>query len=86
MNVELITRDDLEKFKKDLLEEIRHLQLYPRKKSQKSKVWLKSFEVSKLLGISAGTLQNLRINGTLPFSKIGSLMYYKYEDIERLLK
>lgn len=85
MNVELITRDDLEKFKKDLLEEIRHMQMYPRKKGQESKAWLKSFEVRKLLGISAGTLQNLRINGTLPFSKIGGLLYYKYEDIEKLL-
>lgn len=86
MNVELITRDDLEKFKNDLLDEIRHLQLYPRKKGEESKPWLKSFEVRKLLGISAGTLQNLRINGTLPFSKVGGLLYYKYEDIEKLLK
>lgn len=86
MNVELITRDDLERFKNDLLEEIRHLQRYPRKKGEENKAWLKSFEVRKLLGISAGTLQNLRINGTLPFSKIGGLLYYKYEDIEKLLK
>lgn len=35
MNVELITRDDLERFKNDLLEEIRHLQRYPRKKGRR---------------------------------------------------
>lgn len=45
----------------------------------------KSYEVRKLLNISAGTLQNLRINGTLAYTKIGGLMYYKYSDIEKVL-
>ncbi|CAN1533966.1 Helix-turn-helix domain, group 17 [Flavobacteriaceae bacterium] len=85
MNVDLITKDDLERFKKELLEEIRRCQLYPRKPTQEMRVWLKSFEVRKLLGISAGTLQNLRINGTLPYNKIGGLMYYRYDDIQKLL-
>lgn len=85
MNVELITRDDLERFKKDLLEEIRKFQAFPRKRGEEQRNWLKSFEVRKLLGISAGTLQNLRINGTLPFSKIGGLLYYRYEDILKLM-
>ncbi|MGJ1203826.1 helix-turn-helix domain-containing protein [Sphingobacterium lactis] len=40
----------------------------------------------KLLGISAGTLQNLRVKGTLPYKKISGLMYYKYEDIQRLME
>lgn len=85
MNVDLITKDDLEKFKKELLEEIRRYQLFPRKQGQETRVWLKSFEVRKLLGISAGTLQNLRINGTLPYNKIGGLMYYRYDDIQKLM-
>ena len=71
MKVELITREDLEVFKKDILEEIRRNRLHPRKTEQEPKEWLKSYEVRKLLGISAGTLQNLRLNGTLPFTKIG---------------
>jgi hypothetical protein len=85
MNVDLITRDDLDKFKKELLEEIRRYQQYPRKPGQEARVWLKSYEVRKLLSISAGTLQNLRINGTLPYNKIGGLMYYRYEDIQKLM-
>lgn len=32
-----------------------------------------------------GTLQNLRINGTLTFTKIGGIMYYNYSDIEKVL-
>nr|WP_322625895.1 helix-turn-helix domain-containing protein [uncultured Flavobacterium sp.] len=85
MNIDLVTKDDLEKFKQELLEEIRHFQMYPRKRGEEPKKWLKSFEVRNLLGISAGTLQNLRLNGTLPFSKIGGLLYYSYEDIQKLM-
>ncbi|EHQ25081.1 helix-turn-helix domain-containing protein [Mucilaginibacter paludis] len=46
----------------------------------------KSCEVRKMLNISPGTLQNLRINGTLRFTKIGSIMYYKLEDINKVLE
>ena len=53
--------------------------------SQQIKQWLKSNEVRKLLNISPGTLQNLRINGTLTFTKIGGIMYYNYSDIEKVL-
>ena len=42
-------------------------------------------EVRKLLNISPGTLQTLRINGTLPYTKIGGTMYYNLKDIEKLL-
>lgn len=85
MKVELITREDLEVFKKELLQEIRRNTPHPRKSAEEPKEWLKSYEVRKLLGISAGTLQNLRLNETLPYTKIGGLMYYRYEDIRRLM-
>jgi hypothetical protein len=79
---QLITLGDLEQFKTDLLNELARILQQP----QQSKAWLKSSEVRKLLSISPGTLQNLRINGTLPFSKIGSIVYYKQEDILKLLE
>jgi hypothetical protein len=83
MNVELITRQDLREFKNDLLNEIKQI-IKPGQ--GQSKQWLKSVEVRKLLNISPGTLQNLRINGTLRYSKIGGMMYYKLEDIHKLLE
>jgi hypothetical protein len=46
-------------------------------KQEQPTQWLKSSEVRKLLKISSGTLQNLRINGTLNFYKIGGILYYK---------
>ncbi|MFI5137803.1 MAG: helix-turn-helix domain-containing protein [Sphingobacteriales bacterium] len=81
--IELITKEDLKTFKTELLTEIKQL-LKPG--TGESKKWLKSNEVRKLLNISPGTLQNLRINGALGFSKIGGMMYYKLEDIHKLLE
>jgi hypothetical protein len=51
-----------------------------------TKKWLKSYEVKKLLGISMGTLQNLRVNGTLPFTKIGGVILYDYDDVQRMIQ
>jgi hypothetical protein len=39
----------------------------------------------KLLNCSPGTLQNLRINGTLPFTKMGGTIYYLYSDVVKVL-
>jgi hypothetical protein len=82
MNVELVTREDLTRLE-DLLKEIK--QIIQPGQSQPKK-WLKSSEVRKMLNISPGTLQNLRINGTLRFTKMGSIMYYKLEDINKVLE
>lgn len=81
--IELLTKDDLKIFKAEMLLEIKSM-LNPDE--SQSKRWLKSNEVRKLLNISPGTLQNLRINGTLRFTRIGSIIYYKLEDINKLLE
>jgi hypothetical protein len=82
MNIEFITKDDLRRIE-NLLGEIKGL-IKPGQ--GQSKQWLKSYEVRKLLNISSGTLQNLRVNGTLRYTKIGGLLYYKHEDIIKLLE
>jgi hypothetical protein len=82
MAANIITIEDLTQFRHQLLEDIKNIF---HTKPAKQKQWLKSSEVRKLLKISPGTLQNLRINGTLSFTKIGSIIYYNYEDIEALL-
>jgi hypothetical protein len=48
--------------------------------------WLKSSEVRKMLGISHGTLQNLRIKHLIHYQKIGGLMFYKYDDMVKQLE
>lgn len=83
MSAQIITTEDLREFKIELLEEIRSI--VSEQKSVTAKKWLKSIEVRKLLNISPGTLQTLRISGTLPFTKIGGTNYYSFTDIEKLL-
>ena len=83
MSVQIITTDDLREFKVELLDEIRAIMSEQR--SNTTKKWLKSIEVRSLLNISPTTLQTLRINGTLPFTKIGGTNYYNLSDIEKLL-
>ncbi|HEY9560040.1 MAG TPA: helix-turn-helix domain-containing protein [Anseongella sp.] len=84
MQVEILTREDLKQFKTELLDELKEAlnsRQYPP-----DKPWLKSTEVRKLLNISPGTLQTLRINGTLRSTKVGGSLYYKYEDILKVLE
>ena len=83
--LDLITKDDLEKFKAELFEELQKLGIGTANQLPE-KQWLKSADVRRLLNISAGTLQNLRINGTIAYTKIGSLIFYKNRDILKLLE
>ncbi len=84
MAAKVLTPEDLEIFKCELLAEIeRLLKSFSGQPSQK---WLKSPDVRKLLNISPGTLQNLRVNGSLPFTKNGGSIYYDFEDIQKMLK
>jgi hypothetical protein len=85
MTYEIITHEDLQKFRLQLLEDLAKI-MSGTVQPQLAKEWLRSSEVRKILGISHGTLQNLRIKNILPHRKIGGLMYYKYQDILRLLE
>jgi len=84
MGATIITSEDLMEFKVELLEDIKDL--LENQNKQTNKKWLKSNEVRELLGISPGTLQNLRINGTLPYTKIGGVLYYDQQEIMEVLE
>jgi len=83
MPIELLTVNDLEKFKDELLHEIKNL---IHAKTAVEKKLLKTKEVCQILQKSPGTLQNLRKNKTLSFKKIGGTIYYRHEDIRQMLK
>ncbi|HBI01803.1 MAG TPA: helix-turn-helix domain-containing protein [Flavobacterium sp.] len=82
MAIEVITREDLNEFRTLLLKDLQEL---IHSKPAQTKKWLKSIEVRNFLNISPGTLQNLRINGTLTYTKIGGTLYYDNADIDKLL-
>ena len=83
MAIEVITREDLNEFRTLLLADLKELL---QTKAQITKQWIKSNEVRKLLNISPGTLQNLRVNGTITYTKIGGILYYSNSDLEKLLE
>ena len=53
--------------------------------TQKVENWLDSQEVCLLLDFSKRTLQYYRSSGRLAYSQIGSKIYYKSSDIERII-
>ena len=53
--------------------------------TQKVENWLDSQEVCLLLGFSKRTLQYYRSSGRLAYSQIGSKIYYKSADIEKII-
>ncbi len=82
MSVEVVTKEDLQAFRLQLINDFKSLLL---SKQDAKKEWLRSGEVRKLLKISPGTLQNLRITGKLKSSKVGGINFYRYSEIENLL-
>ncbi|MFH4967473.1 helix-turn-helix domain-containing protein [Gaetbulibacter sp. M240] len=84
MSIKILTLDDLNAFKTELLSDIKTLM--EKRQAVKQKKWIKSSEVRKLLGISPGTLQNMRINGTLPYTKFGNVIYYDADLINNILE
>ncbi len=83
MAVEIITREDLNEFRSLLLTDLKDMF---NSKPQQQKQWLKSSEVRKLLNISPGTLQNLRVNGNITYTKVGGILYYSSSDLEKVLE
>ena len=75
---ELLTKEDLKSFEESIVQRFSDFISTENAKTDK---WLRSSDVKKMLNISAGTLQNLRINGTIPYTKMGGTIYYPYEEV-----
>lgn len=83
---EIITKEDLRQFGLLLLDNMRTIiresnngiteVLQPE--------WLKSKAVRKLLDISAGSVQNLRVSQKVRFKKVLGSYYYNKEDLLKL--
>lgn len=83
MATQIVTLDDLHYFKTELFSELRDLL---RSQGPAVKKWLKTYEVKDMLGLSSGTLQAMRSNGTIRYVKIGGLVFYDYDDIMKLME
>lgn len=83
MTIEFVTKEDLDLFKKELLNE---LLIALKRQPQKTEQWLRTAEVRKILNVSPNTLQRLRIKGVLKFTKVGSTFFYNAGDIQKMLE
>lgn len=89
MATNIITSEDLEQFKWEFLELIKeHIDKRLGKVApvNEERQWLKSNQVQRMLGISPGTLQTLRINGTIPYTKVGGIIFYDKKDIQKIME
>jgi len=82
MSEEKITWADLQAFRIQLLEDLKKI-LQPVEDKPE---WVKSAEVRRMLKVSPGTLQNLRINGSLHPKKIHGSWYYSVPEIKKMFK
>ena len=81
---QIITTEDLVIFKSELIGEIKSI--FKEMMDHGGKRWLRSRDVREMLGVSHGTLQNLRINGTLPYTKVGGVIFYDQGDINNMIE
>lgn len=87
MEISIVTQEDLQELKDTILSSIASLkdELSTQNTSSNDPVLLKSHQVQRMLGISPGTLQNMRVNGTMPFSKVGGVIFYDKQDILNII-
>jgi len=79
--IDIVSKNDFDEFKKEIMQELKGV---VEDKAQKVQ-WLKSSETASILGISPGTLKNLRDSRSIPFSKLGGTLYYNMNDINQIL-
>ncbi|UPZ16188.1 DNA-binding protein [Flavobacterium humidisoli] len=81
-----VTKDDLRQFGLLLLNDIRKMidESQTSEKESLDPEWLKSRVVRKLMDMSAGSLQNLRVTGKVRFKKVLGSYYYNKTDLKKL--
>lgn len=84
MNAELLNIANLTQDVREIRETLRYLSMSSL--NQLKDEWVDGQVVMQTLHISQRTLQSLRDNGTLPYSRINGKFYYKVSDIRELLE
>ena len=84
MATKVLTQEDLQIFKHELVIEIKKLvnesAVGPHKR------WIKAEQVRKILDISNNSLRALRANGTFKICRLGGTVYYDLLHIKQLFE
>ena len=83
MTVSVLTKESLNALKFEILDAMTEAL---DSKPEEEKKWLTTAEFQKVFDISAGSLQLLRVNGSLKYEKIYGRIYYDYEYMVNLLE
>ncbi|MFW5873040.1 MAG: helix-turn-helix domain-containing protein [bacterium] len=83
-NVDLITYQDLQTIKFEILEEIKKV-LFDFKPKGREKKWINTEEAMVLLKVSRATLTNWRVNNSIHAKKVGGKVYFDLDDIKKRL-
>jgi hypothetical protein len=85
--MEMVTKVELEQFRKQLLSEIREMLRSEFSNSKPSETQgYKTKDVRRILGCSVNKLVSLRITGKVRWKKVGGTVYYNREDVRRLVE
>jgi len=80
-----VTKEDLRQFRMLLLDDIGNLIKEKNSGSEKEDIeWMRSKAIRRIMDISPGTLQNLRITGKVRFKKVMGSYYYNRFDVAGL--
>ena len=80
--MEIVTRQMLDEFKRDLINELSQFVNSP---SQANKL-LKNSNLMEYLGCSYSTIENLRNEGILPYKKVMGTYYYLYDEVRKVFE
>lgn len=83
-NLVLVEQDNFKKLVKEV-EEIKAL-LKKEKSKDDFPELLRTSDVKRILKLKDSSLATLRLNGTIPFTKIGGTVYFKKKDIIQLVE
>lgn len=83
---EIITKEDLRQFSLELLNSIKILiiQKTEAQNQVEEQEWIKSKQVRKLMDMSPGSVQNLRVTQKVRFKKVLGSYYYNKTDLLKL--
>ncbi|MFP7658483.1 DNA-binding protein [Chryseobacterium proteolyticum] len=91
MEISLLTKEDLQEFRIQLLLDIERIldeKIQPAEPIPKdvNPEWIRSKSVRAFMNISPATLQNLRVTGKIKFKKILGSYYYNLDDLKKLFE
>lgn len=88
MSLELLSKEDLQQLKQELLSAVdaKLNTLIEQARKTRMEQWLTVGQLKEKLDISVGKLRYLRVRGEIPYSQLGSTIYYPFHEILQILE